>query len=139
MSDNKKFYHELTPYERDKLIGTITYGELMAKYKQPDWCTYPSALEGRMGCWSLMDATKITKESDCFECELHIKCGETKFQKFDKWIDEKTSNLYIFTGMYWMDKVNLEYHDTELKENSATSEEDRVIIRKLIAEYYKDL
>lgn len=47
-------------------------------YKQPDWCKYPNALEGQMGCWSLMDLskdglrTKISKDfcKGCDECSL---------------------------------------------------------------------
>lgn len=38
----------------------------MERYQQPTWCGYPGALEGQMGCWSLMDLkglrTDICKE-----------------------------------------------------------------------------
>ena len=70
MKDKRPFLHELTPGEIDKILAEkIKIGELMERYRQPDWCGYPGALEGQMGCWSLMDLKglrcKISKDFCC--------------------------------------------------------------------------
>lgn len=79
--EEKKFWHEVPQEEIDKLIEDHkTIGYVMENYKQPDWCTYPNALEGQMGCWSLMnldkDGTrtmishKFCKNCDCYKNEI---------------------------------------------------------------------
>ena len=74
-----RYFHELEQTEIDALIDDKkTIGYIMETYKQPDWCKYPNALEGQMGCWSLMDLskdglwTKISKDfcKGCDECSL---------------------------------------------------------------------
>jgi hypothetical protein len=69
------YFHELKQTDIDTLINEKkTVGYIVENYKQPDWCNYPNALEGRMGCWSLMDLskeglrTKISK-SFCKSCD----------------------------------------------------------------------
>ena len=71
-----RYFHTLADSTIKRLVGSgITYGELMKRYKQPEWCGYPNALEGMMGCWSLMDTLgrrhKISREycakCDCFK------------------------------------------------------------------------
>jgi len=73
------YFHELEQTEIDALIDDKkTIGYIMETYKQPDWCKYPNALKGQMGCWSLMDLskdglrTKISKDfcKGCDECSL---------------------------------------------------------------------
>jgi hypothetical protein len=71
----KKYFHELEQSEINTLIAEKkTIGYILENYKQPDWCTYPNALEGNMGCWSLMNLlkegmrTKISKDF-CKNCE----------------------------------------------------------------------
>ena len=71
----KKYFHELEQSEIDTLIAEKkTIGYIHENYKQPDWCNYPNALEGNMGCWSLMNLlkegmrTKISKDF-CKNCE----------------------------------------------------------------------
>jgi len=74
---SRSYFHEISQEEVDKLIADKRgVGYVMENYKQPDWCKYPNALEGQMGCWSLMDLskdglrTKISKDfckgCDCF-------------------------------------------------------------------------
>ena len=70
-----RYFHELEQKEVDALIADKkTIGYIMETYKQPDWCKYPNALEGQMGCWSLMDLskdglrTKISKDF-CKGCD----------------------------------------------------------------------
>jgi len=47
-----RYFHELEQKEVDALIADKkTIGYIMETYKQPDWCKYPNALEGKMGCW----------------------------------------------------------------------------------------
>ena len=76
---SKRYFHELSQEEVDKLIADKkNWGDIMQEYKQPDWCNYPNALEGTMGCWSLVDLskdglrTKISKDfcKGCDECSL---------------------------------------------------------------------
>ena len=75
----KRYFHELADSTVRKIVKSgITYGELMNRYKQPDWCEYPEALNGVMGCWSLMDTMnlrhKISREyckgCDCYKPEV---------------------------------------------------------------------
>lgn len=72
---SKRYWHTLADSTIRKLLSThITWGELTERYKQPDWCSYPDALEGIMGCWSLVDSFGLRHEisrefcagCDCF-------------------------------------------------------------------------
>ena len=72
---SRSYFHEISQEEVDKLIADKkTIGYIMETYKQPDWCKYPNALDGQMGCWSLMDLskdglrTKISKDF-CKGCD----------------------------------------------------------------------
>ena len=66
-----KFFHELTREEFSQLVGTrITWEECAQEYPQPAWCTYPNAVQGEMGCWSLMDF-RVTGPESCVDCELY--------------------------------------------------------------------
>ena len=69
---NRKYWHELSKEEQEKFIQEekITIGEFMKKFKQPDWCSYPNALEGLMGCWALVFGY-IHSEEDCKDCEFY--------------------------------------------------------------------
>jgi hypothetical protein len=57
LSDLKgKYWHKLTDKEIEvlkKKKATVGWG--LKNLKQPDWCGYPDALCGGMGCWSLVD------------------------------------------------------------------------------------
>ena len=60
----KRYFHELSQEEIDQLIAdkkSISY--IMKTFAQPSWCGYERALEGRMGCWSLMDLEKDGKRT----------------------------------------------------------------------------
>lgn len=67
----KSYFHELADdqYEKLKKSGA-TWGDVMRDYLQPDWCEYPDALEGFMGCWSLIKRKAVSKnyckDCDCF-------------------------------------------------------------------------
>jgi len=50
-------------FERLKKAGK-TWGWVMRHYRQPTWCNYPNALEGPMGCWSLVGRL-VTGEAYC--------------------------------------------------------------------------
>lgn len=69
-NDNRKYWHELSKEEFDSIPGETLCSELRAKYKQPDWCTYPEAIDA-LGCWSLIGdrRTQISK-SFCGKCDL---------------------------------------------------------------------
>ena len=74
----KKYFHLAPQAEIDLMIETgVTIGEVIERYKQPKWCFMPGALEGKFGCWSLMDSrigglrTKISPGycADCDYCK----------------------------------------------------------------------
>jgi hypothetical protein len=67
----KLFFHELDALQFGamKAIG-MTWGEVMATYRAPDWCEAgPGALEGGAGCWSLVGRL-IRCRADCGDCEF---------------------------------------------------------------------
>jgi hypothetical protein len=69
-----RYWHTLEDSTIKRLIARkTTWGEVMKRYSQPDWCNYPDALEGVMGCWSLIDvhlrhqiSRDYCKGCDCF-------------------------------------------------------------------------
>lgn len=64
------FFHELTDEQYKELEDSgATWGDVMDRFKRPVWCTYPNALEGEMGCWSLIYRTGVS-EHYCRNCEL---------------------------------------------------------------------
>lgn len=73
-----KYFHEATDEEIDNLIASkTTVAQLKELYQQPDWCNYPGALDGIMGCWSLMDLKGLRKSicvKFCSKCE-EFKAG----------------------------------------------------------------
>jgi hypothetical protein len=74
MSEVIKPFHELTESEFNTLVdaGGMTSEECARKYPQPEWCNYPMAVQGAMGCWSLM-SHYVTGPKFCHGCEL---CSE---------------------------------------------------------------
>jgi hypothetical protein len=76
------FFHELPDEQIKELLESgMTWGQLMEKYNQPSWCGYPNALNGQMGCWSLVDmygerkniSPEYCKNCDCFQAR--VKAG----------------------------------------------------------------
>jgi len=69
---SKRYWHTLANSTIKRLVSKhTTWGEVMRRYKQPEWCKYPAALEGSMGCWSLIGfgtRHKISREY-CSKCE----------------------------------------------------------------------
>ena len=53
----EKFWHDLSKEEQQKFFddnGEMDLEEFKMIFKQPDWCNYPSALDGGiMGCMGL--------------------------------------------------------------------------------------
>lgn len=74
----KKYFHELSKDEFNELVKKkYTWGKLAEDYPQPKWCNYPNALEGEMGCWSLV-GLMIKSENDCQNCDLCKSYEEAK-------------------------------------------------------------
>lgn len=72
MSNDKIFYHEIvTATDRSAIKDCLTWGDVMDKFKQPDWCVYPEALAGQFGCWSLLDG-RVTGREFCANYDLCI-------------------------------------------------------------------
>ena len=67
----RKYWHKLpTGAQMALQKSSMTYGKFLKLYKQPDWCKYPDALAGDMGCWSLMIPGRIRGQEYCRDCEL---------------------------------------------------------------------
>lgn len=67
----KRYFHELSKEEYDKMMENhLKIIDVKKQFKQPDWCLYPDALEGEMGCWSLC-LGDIHCEDDCECCDCH--------------------------------------------------------------------
>jgi len=67
----KKYWHELTKEQvSDFIQDAKNLCSITDIYKQPDWCNYPDALEGILGCWSLLSHTKDIEinEEYCSKC-----------------------------------------------------------------------
>ncbi len=70
-----KYWHELPQEKIDMIIKSkVKVGEVLKKYKQPNWCHYPDALAGKMGCWSLNHNIKngirtIISHKFCKSCD----------------------------------------------------------------------
>lgn len=66
------FWHVLSPTRQREEMDRPgrKVGGFMASFRQPKWCGYPGALEGSMGCWSLMTPGRIRSFADCEGCEL---------------------------------------------------------------------
>jgi hypothetical protein len=73
----KPFFHTQTNEVLEKeILAGITVGELKTKYQQPTWCGYPEALEGMMGCWSLMDVKGLRNQISkpfCRKCDCFTR------------------------------------------------------------------
>lgn len=65
-----KHFHELTKEEFKEIVDSkkYTWEQLSKDYPQPEWCGYPDATQGTMGCWSLV--SHMVKDRDyCKNCE----------------------------------------------------------------------
>ena len=80
-SEKEIYWHKLPQEKINELIKNKTkIKEILKNYKQPDWCNYPEALGGFLGCWSLTDnrpgglRTKISMEycKNCTENKYYI-------------------------------------------------------------------
>lgn len=61
---------EVPTEKQEKILRSkMLVGAFLKKYSQPDWCNYPEALAGMMGCWSLTLPGKIRAFKDCKGCE----------------------------------------------------------------------
>ena len=68
-----KYFHELTKEEFGELLKEkLTWEECAKLYPQPEWCEYPEAVCGEMGCWSLM-YHKVTGKEFCKGCDCFKK------------------------------------------------------------------
>lgn len=76
------YWHKLTRSQQHEILerGAAlhkTWGGLGKRFKQPDWCNYPDALEGEMGCWSLlgvwMNSSEIVFSREfCKDCDCYV-------------------------------------------------------------------
>jgi len=68
-----KYFHEITKREFNRAVKKgLTWAEMARLYPQPKWCGYPDAVQGLMGCWSLMDFM-VKNEGFCKGCDCHMR------------------------------------------------------------------
>ena len=66
----KPFFHRLSVRKQhEALTSSMTVREFMEAFRQPRWCNYPEALEGVLGCWSLIIPGRIRRQQDCVNCD----------------------------------------------------------------------
>lgn len=71
ITEKRKYFHELTEKEFAVLVADgITWNKLPETYPQPEWCQYPNALDGPLGCWSLTERL-VTGEGFCKGCDCY--------------------------------------------------------------------
>jgi hypothetical protein len=67
----KPYWHELSKEWRAAEIMRRAFGY---EFKQPPWCTMPNAMDGIMGCWSLVSiSSRIKTIKDCWNCNYNKK------------------------------------------------------------------
>lgn len=68
----RRYFHLLPKGEFKRLCaeGMTWRGLIDAGYVQPDWCDYPNALDGMMGCWSLLYG-RVSGEQYCNDCDCY--------------------------------------------------------------------
>ena len=68
------YWHEIPYEEQGKIMeeSGLTTEQFLSRYKQPHWCGYPEALDGMMGCWSLILGKSIHCQSDCGDCDCIV-------------------------------------------------------------------
>ena len=70
-----------------------SWRKLTKRYKQPSWCTYPNAMYGKFGCWSLLgfgDETKDMYKNKCQGCDCKFKGNIGSIINVEWSIDKKT-------------------------------------------------
>ena len=66
----------ITEEQWKRIVQRKTYEWLQQRYKQPEWCDYPGALKGLMGCWSLISWPWRMNRHRCSSCDC-CKAGGT--------------------------------------------------------------
>lgn len=83
-------WHLIPKEEQERVLKSgIKVGTFMATYAQPDWCQYPEALSGQMGCWSLMTPDAIRKRGDCTECDCSADYKEETTEQHSSSTDSR--------------------------------------------------
>jgi hypothetical protein len=78
-----RYWHEIDAKEQGNILNHsgMTVGDFLKRFRQPDWCNYPDALGGAMGCWNLLmpGAVRDIKACEgCEECEAKRLNGEVR-------------------------------------------------------------
>ena len=69
----RPYFHEAVPGGFDTLREQHprwTIQTVIDTYASPEWCRYPDAVGGIMGCWSLIGGL-VTGEDYCRSCDCH--------------------------------------------------------------------
>ncbi len=72
----ERYFHEMSDAEwaawKAQKPPATWRGLQDAGWLQPEWCSYPDALDGMMGCWSLIKRM-VTSKTYCVDCECYRK------------------------------------------------------------------
>lgn len=77
MSEQPIYFHELPQSTVNQLLAeNKRWDWVQEHYRQPIWCTYPQALSGGAGCWSLCDLNENGRRNKisrafCQGCDLY--------------------------------------------------------------------
>jgi hypothetical protein len=85
----KKYFHELTQANVDGLIkDEAMWGRIEKAYIQPEWCGYPKALAGVMGCWALTNTeSRLVNKTFCKACPSSFMYKSIDNQKIKDFLD----------------------------------------------------
>lgn len=71
-----KLFHKASNLQIERLFERkATIADLKKEFEQPKWCAYDGALDGKFGCWSLMDIYGLRKKISpkfCSNCDCFI-------------------------------------------------------------------
>jgi hypothetical protein len=75
---NKPYFHELNEDQRHAVCTVgMTAQHAVDTYAQPDWCSYPNALAGYLGCFSLLTGG-VKSEASCTGCDCYRGTAEVE-------------------------------------------------------------
>lgn len=72
-ADSRKPFHRLSDSQFKAMQDAgMKWNEVSALHPQPSWCDYPGALDGPMGCWSLV-GRMVRNKAYCKGCDCMRK------------------------------------------------------------------
>ncbi len=104
VSKKLRYWNELTQEQQTEAFEA---NALVSEFIQPFWCEYPDALQGGLGCWSLVDKIKFIGEiKDCITCKFNKESKINTEQKLkDQIVALKHRNEQTLSYCYTISEV----------------------------------